>query len=149
MNSPKLSIILPIYNVEKYIIRCLSSIFANDFKQDDIELLLVDDASPDGTIKRALAWLSTRNASNFRIIRQENKGLGGARNTGIRNASAPWLWFIDSDDEITPNAIPMILSRLNDKLDFITFNYISRPGDTTGYNLTTPEINIEADDLTS
>ncbi|MDE6536358.1 MAG: glycosyltransferase [Muribaculaceae bacterium] len=150
MNRPKLSLILPIYNVSQYIERCLQSIFQNDFDDSDIELILVDDASPDNSVEIALSWLNKNGHTNFKLITQENKGLGGARNTGIDNASAPWIWFIDSDDEITPRAIPIILKNLNQSLDFISFNALSLPSKTLAHpTLKKPIEHVHAEDLAS
>lgn len=150
MSNPKLSLILPIYNVSQYIERCLISIYKNKFEDSDIELILVDDASPDDSIDVALKWLKNNGHSNFKLIRQENKGLGGARNSGIDNASAPWLWFIDSDDEITPDAIPLIISRLNPALDFITFNALFLPEKGLAYpEITHPIVNKKAEIITA
>ncbi len=94
---PKVSVIVPIYNVEQYLARCLDSILSQSFA--DIEVVCVDDGSPDDSISIAEDY--ARRDSRIRIIRQENKGLGGARNTGIDNATGQYVAFIDSDDYIS------------------------------------------------
>lgn len=134
--KPKLSLVLPMYNVEQYIARCLDSIYANPESASEIEVLIIDDGSPDRSAIVAQQWIDSRGVTNARIIQQENRGLGGARNTGIREASSPWIWFIDSDDEITSDAILNILSRLNPTLDFITFEFLRIPQNSLGYGLT-------------
>lgn len=97
---PKISVIVPIYKVEKYINRCVDSILAQTFT--DFELILVDDGSPDncGQICEEYAKKDTR----IHVIHQKNGGLSAARNAGIKwvfvNSDSEWLTFIDSDDWI-------------------------------------------------
>lgn len=92
----KLSIIVPVYKVEKYIRRCLDSIINQTFT--DFELILVDDGSPDtsGEICEGYAKKDER----IRVIHQENKGLSGARNTGVEVSKGEYIGFVDSDDWI-------------------------------------------------
>jgi len=116
----KLSIVVPIYNVEKYISRCITSILNNKFNQGEIEVILVDDDSKDDSI--LLAKHLINNLKYFKIISQENKGLGGARNTGLKNALGEYVWFIDSDDEITNNSIDTILKYLSTNNDIYIYN---------------------------
>ena len=132
----KLSIILPIYNVSKYIIRCLQSISTQELN-NDIELILVDDGSPDNSIKLAIEYLNSYPNLNKQIIHQKNKGLGGARNTGLDYARGEYIWFVDSDDEITHNAINLILTQLNKKNEIIVFDFykVDRKGNCLLINL--------------
>lgn len=118
-----LTIVLPLYNVERFIGRCLESIYSQE-DAGRIEVILVDDGSPDRSAEVAERWLTVRGVTNWRLIHQENRGLGGARNTGLRNASGEWIWFVDSDDEIAPGALNAILSNLNDRDDAISFDYV-------------------------
>jgi len=94
-----LSIIIPVYNVEKYIEQCVESVLKQ--KLNKYELILVDDGSTDcsGMICDEYA----KKYSNIKVIHQENKGLSGARNTGIKAAKGKFLMFIDSDDFIANN----------------------------------------------
>lgn len=94
--SPKISIIVPIYNVEKYLRRCLDSIRAQTFT--DFECICIDDGSPDGSgrILDEYAELDGR----FRVIHQENAGVSAARNVGLDAARGEWIAFCDSDDWI-------------------------------------------------
>ncbi len=92
----KVSVIVPVYNVEKFLARCLDSIL--DQSLHDIEVVCVDDGSPDGSID-ILRRYEARD-SRVRVIRQPNRGLGGARNTGIEAASGEYVGFVDSDDLI-------------------------------------------------
>lgn len=91
---PNVSVIIPFYGVEKYIEKCILSVKNQSFK--DFECILVDDESPDNSY--ALAEKTIEGDNRFRIIRQKNKGLGGARNTGIENAQGKYICFLDSDD---------------------------------------------------
>lgn len=93
---PKVSVIVPVYKTEKTVERCLKSIIKQTFR--DIEIIVVDDGSPDGafSIVKRLANQDSR----IKIIRQENQGLGAARNTGIKNAEGTYIACVDSDDYI-------------------------------------------------
>ena len=99
MNSPKISIIVPVYKVEKYLRRCLDSIVAQTFT--DWECILIDDGSPDnsGRICDEYAEKDKR----FRVFHQENVGVSAARNKGLDEARGEWIGFVDSDDWIEKN----------------------------------------------
>ena len=94
---PKISVIVPVYNVEKYLPACIDSILAQTF--EDFDLILVDDGSPDqcGAICDRYAAQDKR----IRVVHQENRGLAGARNTGMDLAEGEYLTFIDSDDLVS------------------------------------------------
>ncbi len=96
MSTPKISVIVPVYNVEKYLPRCIDSILAQTFT--DFELLLIDDGSRDrsGEICDEYAKKDNR----IRIFHKENGGVSSARNIGLDNARGEWLAFIDSDDMV-------------------------------------------------
>ena len=96
--NPEISIIIPVYNVEPYIRRCLDSIKAQTFT--DFEAIIVDDSSPDGSIKIAMEFVASD--SRFKIVTRENGGLSAARNTGIEHSVGRYIAFIDSDDFIAP-----------------------------------------------
>ncbi|MCR5224699.1 MAG: glycosyltransferase [Alphaproteobacteria bacterium] len=90
----KVSVIVPIYNVEKYLARCLDSIIAQTLK--DIEIICVNDGSTDKSL--AILKEYAKKDNRITIICQENKGLSGARNTGMAVATGKYLGFVDSDD---------------------------------------------------
>lgn len=96
--NPQISVIVPVYNVEKYLHKCVDSILAQTFT--DFELILVDDGSPDksGIICDEYAQKDAR----VRIIHKENGGVSSARNAGIEIARGIWLCFVDGDDVIDP-----------------------------------------------
>ena len=95
----ELSIIVPVYNVEKYLRECVDSILNQTFT--DFELILVDDGSPDNCPQICDAYAEQDN--RVRVIHQKNGGLSAARNAGIEAARGNWLGFIDSDDFIAPD----------------------------------------------
>lgn len=105
----KLSVVIPVYNVEKYICRCVLSVL--DQTTDDFEIIIVNDGTPDKSIEVLNACCQD---SKIKIINQENGGLSAARNTGIINASGDYIWFVDSDDWIEKNCIPQIIKRIDE-----------------------------------
>lgn len=103
----KISVVIPVYNVEKYIRRCLESIIGQENSSYTIECLIIDDASPDDsmTIVKEIVANYHGSAITFRIIRHEvNKGLSEARNAGIKVSTGDFLFFVDSDDELLENS---------------------------------------------
>ena len=100
----KISVIIPVYNVEKYLKKCVDSVLAQDFS--DYEILLIDDGSTDSSGKICDEYAEKNPI--IKVIHQENKGLGGARNTGISSAQGEYLLFVDSDDAIKNNALLML-----------------------------------------
>lgn len=106
MNNLKISIIVPVYNVEQYIKECFDSIAAQTYK-GEIECIFVDDCGQDKSVELLEEMIANYHGDiSFSIIHHEhNKGLSGARNTGIRNAIGDYLYFLDSDDTITSDCI--------------------------------------------
>ena len=114
------SIIIPIHNVEKHIKKCILSVYKQGLSEEDFEVILVDDESPDNSLEVAKNVVS--NYSNTIIISQKNKGLGGARNTGIEHASGNYLLFLDSDDFYIDNTIKDIIGIAEENdLDILEF----------------------------
>ncbi|MEQ6166306.1 glycosyltransferase family 2 protein [Ekhidna sp. MALMAid0563] len=93
---PKLSVVVPVYNVSKYLPKCLNTLTNQSFK--DIEIILVNDASPDPEDDSICTFFSKKDDRIKYITHQENRGLGGARNTGIKAATSEYVGFVDSDD---------------------------------------------------
>ena len=117
---PKASVIVPVYKVEEYLEKCVQSILAQT--ERDFELILVDDGSPDrcGALCDSLAQTDPR----VRVIHQENQGLGGARNTGIREARGDWLLLVDSDDWIEPKILEKAMEAgLREEADLVMFAF--------------------------
>lgn len=99
----KLSIIIPVYNVEQYIEKCLTSCLEQDIPQSDYEIIVVNDGSPDGSL--AIAERIAATATNITVISQPNGGLSAARNAGLKAAKGEYIWFVDSDDWIEENCL--------------------------------------------
>ena len=109
---PKFSIIIPVYNVEKYIKKCLDSVFAQTFK--DYEVIVVNDGTQDNSIELIKDY-------NIRIINQKNQGLSVARNTGVKHATGEYLLFLDSDDYLEKNTLREIKKSLKNNPDLVRF----------------------------
>ena len=101
---PTISVIVPVYKVEKYIHRCVDSILSQTFQ--DFELILVDDGSPDNS--GAICDDYAAKDSRVRVIHKENGGLSSARNAGIDAAQGEYLFFLDSDDVIHPDCFHIL-----------------------------------------
>ena len=96
---PKVSVIIPVYNVERLLPRCLDSVVAQTLR--DIEIICVDDGSPDRSADILQRYASQDD--RIRVISQENRGLGGARNRGFDAATGEYILYVDSDDRIDPD----------------------------------------------
>ncbi len=94
MIQPKVSVVIPIYNVEKYLDRCIDSVVNQTYK--NLEIILVDDGSPDKCPEMCDEW--AKKDRRIKVIHKENQGQGMARNTGIDNATGEYIFFFDSDD---------------------------------------------------
>lgn len=99
----KLSIIIPIYNVEKYLRVCLDSCLKQDVPKSSYEIITVNDGSPDSCDKIIEEYYTK--FPNIRVITQKNSGLSVARNNGLNIARGEYVWFVDSDDYITTNCL--------------------------------------------
>ncbi|MBB6275139.1 glycosyltransferase family 2 protein [Porphyromonas circumdentaria] len=123
-----LSIIIPVYNVEDYLRRCVESILAQDYY--NYEIILVDDGSTDssGAICDELA----REHSFIRVIHKSNGGQSSARNVGIEEAVGKYIWFIDSDDYIAPQCLALIMKQIEqNSTEILFFPYIRTNGVVT------------------
>lgn len=113
---PKISIVVPVYNVQKYIGECLESLVNQTFK--DIEIIIVDDGSPDESYKIYEEY--AEKDSRIRIIKKKNAGVSEARNTGIDNATGDFLMFVDSDDWMELDGCEILYNEyLKNKADLI------------------------------
>ena len=104
-----ISVIVPIYNKDKYIKRCIDSIKKQSF--NDFECILVDDGSTDNSANIVLK--SIQNDSRFKYIYQKNMGVSSARNTGIKASIGEWICFIDADDFIELDYLEDFMRELN------------------------------------
>lgn len=102
-----ISVIVPIYNSEKYLRQCINSLIRQTY--EDIEVLLIDDGSKDGSSEICLEY--TKNDKRIKYIYQENQGVSSARNTGLDNLSGEYVLFVDSDDWLPENAIELMCEK--------------------------------------
>ena len=104
----RLSVIVPVYNVESYISKCLNSVLSNGMDLGTFEIIVVDDESTDSSID--IVKKTAENHESIVIISQKNKGLGGARNTGIAHSKGAYIVFLDADDWYLPGTLNQLLS---------------------------------------
>jgi len=120
MNKPKVSIIVPVYNVEKYLPCCMDSLLNQTFV--DIEIILVDDESPDHC--PAMCDEYAKQDHRVKVIHKKNAGLGYARNSGLEIATGKYIAFVDSDDYVETNTYQkMYYMFMDTKVDVVFFNY--------------------------
>ena len=117
----KLSIVIPCYNVEKYVERCIDSI-AHQIKDKEVEVIMVDDGSRDSTVDKIKSLQS--DYPFITLLQQSNAGPATARNKGVERAKGEYIWFIDSDDFISEDAFEVLWPRLSEGFDIIAFNIV-------------------------
>ena len=115
----KISIIIPIYNTEAYLPRCIDSILSQSFT--DYELILINDGSIDnsGSICDKYAQQDNR----IKVFHQKNGGLSSARNTGLDHAQGEWIYFVDSDDELKPDGLQTLVNCISEDVDMVMGGY--------------------------
>lgn len=116
-----LSIIIPVYNVEKYIKRCIQSCAVQDIPSDDYEIIVVNDGTQDNCM--GIAEDLSHLYKNISIYNQENRGLSVARNTGLSKAKGIYVWFVDSDDSIVENCLKGIVESLKNAPDILQIQH--------------------------
>ena len=136
----RLSVIIPFFNVEKYIGCCLDSVYRQDIPESEYEVICVDDCSPDGSLSIVESYAIKH--PNLKIVRNErNRKLGGARNAGVEVALGNYIWFVDSDDLIEDNVLGTLCSIAeHDNLDVLHFNYENYPEKTPLHQLQDTEV---------
>lgn len=128
--KPLVSIIVPVYKVEKYISTCIESITRQTY--DNLEIILVNDGSPDKSGEICHAYAD--NDDRIRVIDQENMGLASARNTGIKSANGEFIYFIDSDDCINTRLIEYAVNAAErEKASIVQIGLREVASDFTGY----------------
>lgn len=107
----KVSIVIPVYQVESYVERCLESVFAQTYRH--VEVILVDDCGTDSSMKRVESFLESHDTLDARIVKHEhNRGLSAARNTGLDAATGDYVLFLDSDDALSHMAVEALVKPL-------------------------------------
>ena len=129
----KLSVIIPVYNGEATIARCLDSILIQSMElpKEEYEVIIINDGSSDSTIK----ILEEYRKKDIRVIteNQQNKGVSAARNRGIEKASGQWIMFVDADDYIDQECIASIWKLMDQEYDFIFWNRVCIRGERPSY----------------
>ena len=115
MSNPEISVLIPVYNVEKYLSRCVDSVLAQDFT--DWEVILVDDGSPDGS--GAICDEYAKKDTRIKVIHKKNGGLISARREGFVNSKGKYLVFLDSDDTLTHNALGILHNNIIKGFDVV------------------------------
>lgn len=139
MRKGVVSVVLPIYNVEKYLNRCVKSVVNQSYK--NLEIILVDDGSPDNCPTLCEDW--AKKDSRIKVVHKKNAGLGYARNTGIENATGEYICFFDSDDYIALDAIEKAYSlAVKEKSDM--YKGLEEYGYITGRSLLIKGISLVA-----
>lgn len=118
MENIKISVIIPVYNVEKYIEQCLDSIVNQTYQ--NLEIIIVNDGSNDNSLEIINRY--SQNDRRIKIINLENKGVSFARNIGIKNSEGNYISFVDSDDYLNLNTYEKLVENLDGE-DLIIFNY--------------------------
>lgn len=140
----KLSIIIPAYNVEKYITTCLESLVCQDLKEEDYEIIIINDGSKDNTLSVINDFIKKNENKNIKIINIDNSGVSIARNKGIAIAQGDYLFFVDSDDYVAFNTLDKVLLDLDkSELDMIFFD-IKR---VTSNDITVSEYNSDIENV--
>ena len=117
----RLSIIVPIYNVEQYIRSCVESIFRQSMEDNEFEVILVNDGTPDNSFGKVEDIISQH--KNVSIVEQSNQGLSVARNTGLLYAKGEYVLFLDSDDLLVDNTLPSLLALSEHMPDLIVAGF--------------------------
>lgn len=133
------SIIIPMYNVQDYIERCVKSCERQNLQSQEYEVVIVNDGSSDNSLKIASSLASE--FDNITIITKENGGLSSARNTGIKSSSGDYVWFVDSDDYIEDNIVGTISSICHNlDLDILSLSKANVVDDNIKYHLLFPSV---------
>lgn len=138
---PYFSLIIPVYNVEKYLEQCLESIFKQTYT--NYEVIVVNDGSTDNSLTICERYAKTH--TNLILINQDNKGLSGARNVGMAKATGHYIWFVDSDDYLLKNSLEIAHQHVSaapvDVLGFSNYHFIEETQTLRENNLN-PETKI-------
>ena len=115
----KYSVIIPVYNVEKYIDRCLKSVISQNY--DDLEIIVIDNGSTDRS--GSICDIYANEYANISVYHIENHGVGPARNFGLSKAKGEFISFVDADDYLVGNLFSDVESQLDSQLDLLVFSY--------------------------
>ena len=129
-NKKVLSIVIPVYKVEKYIEKCLNSIFSASCNKNDFEVIIINDGTPDNSMTIVNHYAI--NHENMHVISQSNQGLSRSRNVGIENAKGLYVWFVDSDDWIETEFLSKLIYFLKSSTEDVIMLKIREINEDTG-----------------
>lgn len=119
----KVSIIIPVYNVEMYLVHCLDSCLQQDLSYDEYEIIAINDGSTDNSLSILQDYADRY--PNLKIVNQDNRKQGAARNRGIEIATGDYIWFVDSDDWLEPNVLNYLYqSALGSDISIIDSSFV-------------------------
>lgn len=147
MNQPLVSVVIPVYNVEKYLDRCIVSIVEQTYR--NTEIILVDDGSKDNSPSICDSW--AERDGRIRVIHKQNAGAGMARNTGIDNACGDYILFVDSDDYIDLSTVEKCVQlHQKDNSDIVMFGRVEakKNGETQNKPILTDKYYFENEEVT-
>lgn len=127
--APELSIVIPAYNAQKFIVETLRSLMDQTAKENCYEVIVVDDGSTDDTLQLCQSF--AQDHTDIRVVHQENAGVSAARNAGIELATGKWLAFVDSDDRVQKDYVETLLCAPEDAQYVILDNFLSAKGKQT------------------
>lgn len=140
----KVSIVIPVYNVEPYIEKCIESLLNQDLAKDDYEIIFINDGSPDNS--KAIIEKYQSQHSNIVLLNQENKGVSAARNVGIDISKGNYIFFLDADDSLYENVLGKLYhyaTTENIDLLYVKIDYFNEAGVCTGeFKMDSPKIEI-------
>ena len=134
----KVSIILPVYKVEKYIDRCMESLVNQTYKK--LEIILVDDGSPDNSGRICDEW--AKKDKRIKVIHKENGGVSSARNLGLEKATGDYIGFVDPDDYVDLTMYEKLIAKAQEEDADITFCGFKQVNEETGNELLIKEVNL-------
>ena len=139
--TPKISVIVPVYNAEKYLHRCIDSILSQTFT--DFELLLIDDGSKDGS--GAICDEYAAKDNRVRVFHKENGGVSSARNLGLDNACGEWVTFVDADDYVLPSYLATYIEISTANVDMCVVGIIPDYSISSDYQITKTSVDYFGD----
>lgn len=133
-----ISIIVPVYNTEQYLPRCIDSILNQSFT--DFELLLIDDGSTDGSGRICDSYGERDN--RIRVFHKENGGVSSARNVGLDNANGEWIYFVDSDDEVMEKGLQTLIDCISSEVDIVLGGFVEVGEDGNSSSIEKKELRL-------
>ncbi|HXJ98330.1 MAG TPA: glycosyltransferase [Gelidibacter sp.] len=131
----KLSVIIPVYNVEKYVAKCLDSVLDQGLDENEYEIIVVNDGTPDGSME--IVGKYAKKHKHIHVINKENGGLSSARNCGIDHAKGKYIYFIDSDDYLVSNSLNVLVDTCErhnlNVLTFLCTTFSTLPSDDIAF----------------